>query len=209
MVYQENWSFDGLYGTFPNADGLKNAAATIPQVDRLGHHISLVPDFSLEPNVPAGLPIKPFDLAQYIDLTAENSDLKHAFYTEQLQIDNGNVEPSNGVMDKFVAWTDNPSLVMSYYNAPPGRGQARREVLALRPLLPRRGFWRFVSESPAFRRRPTAALESAAARTGGVQVELHLKARQQGTNRQQPHVRRPVCHQYDLFRRRRRSRPTS
>ena len=28
VIYQENWSFDGLYGKFPGADGLNHAAAT-------------------------------------------------------------------------------------------------------------------------------------------------------------------------------------
>ena len=27
VIYQENWSFDGLYGSFPGANGLANAGA--------------------------------------------------------------------------------------------------------------------------------------------------------------------------------------
>ena len=34
VIYQENWSFDGLYGAFPGANGLANASATAAQVDR-------------------------------------------------------------------------------------------------------------------------------------------------------------------------------
>jgi phospholipase C len=119
VIYQENWSFDGLYGNFPDADGLKNAAPHVPQVDRFGRRLATFPELSTDPNVPPGLPIGPFDLAQYVDLTVNTTDLAHRFYTEQLQIDNGVVEPSNGAMDKFVAWTDNPSLVMSYYDSTP------------------------------------------------------------------------------------------
>src|SRR5260370_12050190 len=29
VIYQENWSFDGLYGKFPGADGLANAGQRI------------------------------------------------------------------------------------------------------------------------------------------------------------------------------------
>jgi acid phosphatase len=117
VIYQENWSFDSLYGSFPHADGLKNAAPTVPQVDRSGRRLATFPELSTDPNIPPGLPIGPFDLAQYVDLTANTKDLVHRFYTEQLQIDNGYVGPTHGSMDKFVAWSDNPSLVMSYYDA--------------------------------------------------------------------------------------------
>jgi len=69
-------------------------------------HFSRIVHRSQRPARPA---LGPFDLAQYVDLTASTTDLAHRFYTEQLQIDNGVVEPGNGTMDKFVAWTDNPS----------------------------------------------------------------------------------------------------
>jgi len=41
----------------------------------------------------------------------------HRFYHEQLQIDNGVLEPSLGQQDKFVTWSDNPGLVLSYADA--------------------------------------------------------------------------------------------
>src|SRR5262247_2172483 len=34
VIYQENWSFDSLYGQFPGADGLQNGFDTIPQRDK-------------------------------------------------------------------------------------------------------------------------------------------------------------------------------
>src|SRR5215475_6623909 len=45
VIYQENWSFDALYGNFPGANGLQNAAAagTIPQVDAAGNPILYTP----------------------------------------------------------------------------------------------------------------------------------------------------------------------
>jgi phospholipase C len=41
----------------------------------------------------------------------------HRFYHEQLQIDNGLLEPKAGDLDKFVTWSDNPGLVLSYIDA--------------------------------------------------------------------------------------------
>src|SRR5215471_5774144 len=36
VVYQENWSFDSLYGLFPGANGLRDASITsLTQTDRL------------------------------------------------------------------------------------------------------------------------------------------------------------------------------
>jgi len=34
VIYQENWSFDGLYGKFPGADGLANAGERIRQMKK-------------------------------------------------------------------------------------------------------------------------------------------------------------------------------
>src|SRR5262245_33130034 len=46
IIYQENWSFDSLYGDFPGANGLDNAdgAGTIPQVDKSGNLLATLPD---------------------------------------------------------------------------------------------------------------------------------------------------------------------
>ena len=37
VIYQENHSFDNLFGLFPNADGIAAAGATKIQVDPDGH----------------------------------------------------------------------------------------------------------------------------------------------------------------------------
>lgn len=118
VVYQENWSFDSLYGKFSGANGLANAAATTPQVDRDGKPIAVAAQAwngNLKPagfdtRFPSNLPVGPFDLASYIGAGEKTGDLVHRFYTEQQQIDGGK-------MDKFMAWSDNPGLVMSYFDA--------------------------------------------------------------------------------------------
>src|SRR5262245_25421670 len=57
VIYQENWSFDSLYGLFPGARGLADAFDTIPQVDTLGNPIFTLPqpiNNNVSPAVPDG-----------------------------------------------------------------------------------------------------------------------------------------------------------
>ncbi len=118
VIYQENWSFDSLYGKFPGANGLANAGATVRQVDKDGRPYATLPpslDNRKRPavpdaRIPPDLPVAPFDLAPYVppDQTAGNP--VHRFYQQQYQINGGR-------MDKFVAWGGVGGLVMSYYDA--------------------------------------------------------------------------------------------
>jgi phospholipase C len=128
VIYQENWSFDGLYGSFPGANGLSNGVDAngdlLPQyqqVDRSGNPLSTVdpsyPGQISDPNIPNGLPAKPFDLSQYVPTTGKTDDIVHRFYTEQLQIGNGVLQPGTGLDNKMVTWSDNPKAVLSHYDA--------------------------------------------------------------------------------------------
>ena len=118
IIYQENWSFDSLYGKFPGANGLDQAGPTTPQVDKNGTPYDTLPqplntDFNPaipDPRFPADLPVAPFDLKEFVGPNQLTGDLLHRFYQEQYQIDGGK-------MDKFVAWSDAAGLVMSYYDA--------------------------------------------------------------------------------------------
>jgi phospholipase C len=118
VIYQENWSFDSLYGRFPGANGLDQAEATTPQVDKDGNPYTVLPQplnttFSpTRPDVrfPDDLPVEPFDTTKYVAANQLTGDLVHRYYQEQYQIDGGK-------MDKFVAWSDAAGLVMSYYDA--------------------------------------------------------------------------------------------
>ena len=125
VIYQENWSFDGLYGMSQcrRAEQCRPDRAASGPLRPAAGDTSRIVNRSQCYRWAAGGSV---DLAQYVDIAASTRDLVHRFYTEQLQIDNGVVEPSNGAMDKFVAWTDNPALVMSYYDTqslPEGRAQ--------------------------------------------------------------------------------------
>ncbi|HEV2909270.1 MAG TPA: alkaline phosphatase family protein [Candidatus Eremiobacteraceae bacterium] len=113
VVYQENWSYDGLYGKFPGSNNLANAG-TVAQVDKDGTPLTSAPQPIVGPSpdsrFPATLPVAPYDINQYVPPAQTTGDLIHRFYHEQLQIDGGK-------MDKFVAWSDNGGLVLSYYDA--------------------------------------------------------------------------------------------
>jgi phospholipase C len=120
IIYQENWSFDGLYGKFPGANGLSSAPATI-QVDKQGTPLQALPqvmngfpptpDKRFPPaNGGSALPVAPYDLTRYVAANEQTGDLIHRFYHEQLQI-------NGGKMDKFVTWSDNGGLVLSGIDA--------------------------------------------------------------------------------------------
>jgi phospholipase C len=118
VVYQENWSFDGLYGHFPGANGISNASpGTLRQVDKSGKPLAAAPlpvnGKDVDPNfadIAPTLPLKPYDLLSLVSPATQTGDIVHRFYTQQLQIDGGK-------MDKFIAWSDNGGLVMSYFDA--------------------------------------------------------------------------------------------
>ena len=133
VIYQENWSFDSLYGKFPGANGISSAGATVRQVDKSGKPYATLPQPidttkkppAPDPRFPADLPVAPFDVARYVPPNERTGDLVHRFYQQQYQIDGGK-------MDKFIAWSDAAGLVMSYYDAtnmPVGQ-LAQRYVLA-------------------------------------------------------------------------------
>ncbi len=119
VIYQENWSFDSLFGRFPGADGLANASATsIAQTTKDGtRYATLPPSVDTrqqppvpDPRIPANLPVAPFDLGRYVPPTSRAGNPTHRFYQQQHQINGGR-------MDRFAAWTNVGGLVMSYYDA--------------------------------------------------------------------------------------------
>ena len=141
VIYQENWSFDSLYGQFPGADGYANGFDTLPQLDvkstpayssliyqtpspLTGSPLAIDPQFpsvcgklSWVKNPKLALPLIPYDFTTYIPADSFTGDIVHRFYHEQLQIDNNVLEQKLGDLDKFVTWSDNPGLVLSYIDA--------------------------------------------------------------------------------------------
>ena len=138
IIYPENRSFDSLFGRFPGANGLKQAAAknavqvqpngtpfaTLPQPNTNGiNGITTGPD----PRFPASITNLPYDIGQNVPITDRHGDLIHRFYTEQYQINDasnpfsiGGIDPksSGGApMSKFSAFSDNAGLVVGHYDA--------------------------------------------------------------------------------------------
>jgi acid phosphatase len=137
VIYQENWSFDSLYGKFPGANGIAQSSPTsLNQTDRFdsalsgqyGLPFSLVSGTAVLTTPPQPLNAGKVDtrftaglntLLPYDILNPNNSslqandttgDLVHRYWHEQSQID-------HGTMDWFVTWSDNPGLTMSYFDA--------------------------------------------------------------------------------------------
>ena len=111
VIYLENHSFDNLYGEFPGADGLRNAAATQTQVDASGTPFATLPQVSGSP-FPLTLANGPFAIEDFVPADQKIRDLVHRFYQEQIQIDGGR-------MDKFALVSDAKGEVMGMYHTGP------------------------------------------------------------------------------------------
>jgi phospholipase C len=119
VIYQENWSFDSLFGKFSGANGIANASpASLAQADKDGTpYRTLPPSIDnykrppvVETRIPPALPVAPFDLVQYVPPDAITGNPLHRFHQQQYQINGGR-------MDRFIPWSNAGGLVMSYYDA--------------------------------------------------------------------------------------------
>ena len=184
VIYLENWSFDSLYGLFPGADGLAQAASAPPQVDQDGQPYSTLPQVLSPPpgdegtnplvaenstvakpapprpvdtRFPADLPNQPFSLAQYVAGDGEGRRPR------------GGLLPGAGGDRR---WENGPFRPGRQIGCPAGRLVRRhpvaprapgRPVHAAGPLFPRR-LRRFAAEPLLPHRCGGAAV---AERTGG------------------------------------------
>jgi phospholipase C len=124
VIYDENHSFDNLYGSFPGANGISRASDTsTTQVTLTGTAYATLPQS--DPHVPQTLPNQPFDITNYVPANQKTIDLVHRYYQEQVQIDGGK-------MDKFVAVSDAMGLSVGYYPTAglPVAAEAANYVLA-------------------------------------------------------------------------------
>jgi phospholipase C len=129
VIYQENWSFDALYGTFPGANGV-GPNTDVPQYAWNGPQLTFAPqplNYAGNPDkrFPIQLPLQTYLASKYVPYFDRTGDLVHQFYHEQNQIDGGK-------MDKFVDYSDNGGLVLSQYSDSrlPEAELARRYTLA-------------------------------------------------------------------------------
>jgi acid phosphatase len=134
VIYEENRSFDNLFGRFPGANGLQSVTpAQYQQYDRNGNvKGALLPTLppvwggltDYQSNAPQGQPVitqaqtmgmanKPFSLdgasGYLLSRNVITRDLYHRFYENQMQIDGGK-------NDMFAGWADSGGLVMGYWD---------------------------------------------------------------------------------------------
>ena len=116
VIYLENRSFDHLYGLFPGADGLSNAAGATGQVTSDGRRFDVLPAVlnNYEPSwidtrFAEELPNEPFREDHFVDLREQTGDPVHRFYQEREQI-------NGGKMDRFVAFSGVGGLPMGYFD---------------------------------------------------------------------------------------------
>jgi phospholipase C len=117
VIFEENRSFDNMFGLFPGADGLLNAGSAMPQVDKNGRVYEVLPSV-INTNVkppandarfPLQMPNGPFPIETFVSQEETTGDLWHRWYQEQMQIDGGR-------MDKFAAFSDAAGLSMGYFD---------------------------------------------------------------------------------------------
>ena len=141
VIYAENRSFDALYGTFPGANGIRDAStSSLVQRDRDGSVLKELPPvwggltpMGVEPEISQArtehLSNRPFSIDDPVGfglpLSVPTRDLWHRFYQNQMQINGGH-------NDMFVAYADSGALVMGHYDGStlPMWSVARRYVLA-------------------------------------------------------------------------------
>ncbi|GEN63323.1 acid phosphatase [Acetobacter oeni] len=125
VIYDENRSFDSLYGRFPGAEGLDQAPDSAKiQRDRDGSVLPELPPvwggitaFGVKPAITqamsAHLPNGPFQVDATDGLNVADgvptTDLWHRFYQNQAQINGGR-------NDQFVAWTNVGAMVMANWD---------------------------------------------------------------------------------------------
>lgn len=108
----QNWSYDGLFGMFPNSENLERALAlnkTVVQTDENGMPYKHLPQ-DQNKFLPHDLPNEPVNLKPLIDKKRmPPSEITHRYFHEIYQINNGS-------MDKFVQYSSSKGLAMSYYD---------------------------------------------------------------------------------------------
>jgi acid phosphatase len=144
VIYQENWSFDGLYGSFPGANGIANAsAASLNQIDRLsGNAINTLANYDPASRaIPTQNPPVPLNGSNVQDprflMSAANTNgplapglntlLPYDLTTYLTPSDlTGDIvhrywqeilQINGGLNNAFITWSDNPGLVMSHFDA--------------------------------------------------------------------------------------------
>lgn len=125
VIYDENRSFDSLYGRFPGADGLAQASADSKlQRDRDGSVLPELPPVwggvtawgvtpavtqAMSAHMPNG-PIRADDKSGFnVPENVRTTDLWHRYYQNRMQI-------NHGFNDSFAAWTNVGAMTMANWD---------------------------------------------------------------------------------------------
>ena len=125
VIYEENHSFDNLYGQWPGVDGLASPPTATPnesQVDQAAAPYACLrqndphltsPPLAASCTDPRGFasafPNQVFGIDDNIPQNQNTEDLVHRYYQEQYQIDGGK-------MDRFTTGSDAVGLTQGYYD---------------------------------------------------------------------------------------------
>jgi acid phosphatase len=131
VIYEENHSFDNLYGSWEGVDGLSKAKpANVVQVGQDGAPLASLPQNDV--NLPATTPNAPFDITNYIAKDAKTCptpnqffpngvkdpdglpggctrDIVHRYYQEQYQL-------NGGKQNRYTAGSDALGLTQGHYD---------------------------------------------------------------------------------------------
>src|SRR5205823_4065083 len=131
VIYQENWSFDGLYGKFPGADGIANAGERIRQMKKDGTPYTTLPqplDTSKNPPIPdlrfrADLPVAPYDAARYVPADQKTGDIVNRALQQERQINGGRSRRAGRRGGRWVRESGRRRGPDGAVNGPPGARQ--------------------------------------------------------------------------------------
>ena len=126
VIYEENHSFDNLYGLWPGVEGLSSPVSATPrqaQVDQTGAPYACLAQN--DPHLTSPVPLRatctdprgfgshfanePFAIDAHVPLDLKTRDLVHRFYQERYQI-------AGGRMDRFTTGSDAIGLTQGYYD---------------------------------------------------------------------------------------------
>ncbi len=109
VIYMENHSFDNLFGEFEGANGIANATREqITQVDENDQPYDSLPEIPRNSAFPTNLPNDVFSIEEYVPADKATPDVRHRFYHNIEQI-------NNGKMNKFALNNDTKGLTMGHY----------------------------------------------------------------------------------------------
>ena len=118
VIYQENRSFDSIYGNFPGANGLANAGAAATQVDKNGQPYTTLPqplNSNLNPRARHALPRRSAQWPVRFEPLHPSPIKRRAIWC--IASTRSSTRSTAARWTSSSPWSDAPGLVMGYYDA--------------------------------------------------------------------------------------------